>query len=225
MERVVVVAGYLRVLREHLDKQFPPPPAGNARAPSPLTLLFERWVTKDSWLLLGEAVPLLLGCDPDLWLTRCADLEILAEVEQLDQELAALAREGTDLPVLNPDAPTHEWRVRPADVYLWTVGLGYRVPEPFATLVQFVLQVVKRPELSRASPGAGASGSEARERVLGAAVALLARTPQACRNDEGFVDPRIIARLLAQQSVRWFESPRPPMPEADIATLVAQWVD
>jgi hypothetical protein len=225
MERAVVVAGYLRVLREHLDQEFPPPPPGNARAPSPLTLLYERWVTKDSWLLMGEGVPLLLGCDPDLWLTRCADLEILAEVEQLDQELVELAREGTDLPVLNPEAPAHEQRVRPADVYLWTVGLGYQVPEPFATLVQYVLQVVKRPEMSKASPGAGASGAAARERVLGATVALLARTPQACRNEQGFVDPALIARLMAEQSVRWFESPRPPMPEADMATLIAQWVD
>lgn len=225
MDQAVIAAGCLRVLREHLDREFPPAPPGNARAPSPLVLLYERWVVKDRWNLAREALPLLLGSDPDLWLIRCADLEILAEAEQSAQALAEVASTGTGLPVLNPEAPEHEWCVRPADLYLWTVGVGYQVPEPFATLAQYVLQVVKGPDPAPSSAAGGVTASEGRERVLGAALALLARTPQACRDDNGLIDPGLMARCIVEQSVRWFESARPPMPEADMATLIARWVD
>jgi len=225
MNQAIVAAGCLRVLREHLDREFPPPPPGNARAPSPLVLLYERWVVKARWNLAREALPLLLGIDPDLWLTRCANLEILAEAEQSEQALAEVASQGGGLPILNPEAPEHEWCVRPADLYLWTVAVGYQVPEPFATLVQYVLQVVKPVESAPSSPVTGAAAGEVRERVLGAALALLARTPQACRDDNGFIDPGLIARCIVEQSVRWFESPTPPLPEVEIATLIARWVD
>jgi hypothetical protein len=225
MDQAVIAAGCLRVLRDHLDREFPPAPSGTARDPGPLVLLYERWLVKEHWNLAREALPLLLGCDPDLWLMRCAELEILAEAEQSAQALAEVAASGRDLPVLNPEAPEHDWCVRPADVYLWAVGVGYQVPEPFATLTQYVLQVVKRPELAASSPARGAAASEARERVLGAALALLARTPQACRDDNGFIDPGLMARSIVEQSVRWFESSRPPLPEGEIATLIARWVD
>ncbi|HAZ60259.1 MAG TPA: hypothetical protein DCY89_01640 [Gammaproteobacteria bacterium] len=225
MDHAVVAAGCLRVLREHLDREFPPLPPGNARDPGPLVLLYERWVVKEHWNLAREVLPLLLGCDPDIWLTRCADLELLAEAEESAQALADVASSGMGLPILNPEAPEHEWRVRPADVYLWAIGVGYQVPEPFATLVQYVLQVVKRPGFASSSPVTGAAAGVARERVLGAALALLARTPQACRDDNGFIDPGLMARCIVEQSVRWFESTQPPMTEAEIATLIAQWVD
>lgn len=215
----------LAALRAALEARFPPPPQGNARQPSPLQLLFEQWVSRDHWLLETEALPLLVGVDPASFSAQVEALDAADLVADCIAALGRVAIETPDLPLLNPTQPACDWRLAPADVYAWSVNAGYRVPEPYATLVQFVLQVVKRPELARSSPAQGAGGSGVRERVLGAAVALLSRTPQSCRDELGIIDPRRMAGLIAQQSIRWFDSPTPPLPIADMAVLIAEWTD
>lgn len=215
----------LNHLKTMLAAVCPPSPPGNARAPSPVQILFESWVSRDHWHLFNEGLPLLLGVDPQNWPERVAALSLTAGTEIAKAALVEVALKSSDLPILNPTQPQTDWRVSPMDLYLWTVVAGFRVPEPYATLVQFVLQVVKRPELTKSSPGAGTSGGAAREKVLGAALALLARSPESCRDEHGLLDPMHMAARIAEQSIRWFEAPTPPMPISDMATLIAQWTD
>ena len=195
-------------------------------------LLYERWMPKPAWSLRAEAIPLLIGIAPDAWET----LRASGECKTRENELWAFVRDAVITEgkprVMNPDVPDEDWRCAPIDLYQWARASGVPIPEPFEALMQFIQRVV--PGSSASLPGAvrqepnPSSRKDApstREKVLGAALNVLAKCPDRCYDQHGLVSGEKITRLIAAQSMRWFDTAEPPMRTGEMADLIDKWLE
>ncbi|MGH8120212.1 MAG: hypothetical protein ACRESK_06315, partial [Gammaproteobacteria bacterium] len=166
-------------------------------------LLYERWAVKDTWRLRDEALPLLYGIDPDTYEQgdhRCA-------VEESIQGLWTHARQCIEhnlLQVTNREQRDEDWTVEPLAIYQWAVISRMQLPEPFVALMDFVGRTVKKfsPSPVPGDPDGGqisAVFDEHREKVLGLALTVLARTPERCRNTDGKVAVELLVRAMKEQ--------------------------
>ncbi|MGH8534282.1 MAG: hypothetical protein ACREV1_16600, partial [Gammaproteobacteria bacterium] len=117
-------------------------------------------------------------------------------------------------------------------LYQWARASEIPIPEPFEALMQFIQRVV---------PGSSASSSDAvhrepnssarnhapstREKVLGAALNVLAKCPDQCYDQHGLVSGEKITQLIAAQSMRWFDTAEPPMRTGEMAELIDKWLE
>jgi len=167
-------------------------------------LLYERWVVKDTWNLRDEALPLLYGIDPGTYVKgsdSCAAEEAIQGLWQHAQQCI----EHDLLPVTNREHHADDWKVEPLAIYQWAVISRMQLPEPFVTLMDFIGRTVKKPSSSPV-PAHGPDGGqisaafdEDREKVLGMALAVLAKTPERCRNAEGKVAAELIIKVMKEQ--------------------------
>lgn len=196
------------------------PAAGNMQAER----LYERWVREPEWALRAEGVPLLIGIAPEAWeAARKSDPCRTAEYE-VWSGMARAVRGAKTPPVRNPEASEDEWRIAPLDLYRWASASGIPIPEPFEALMQFIQRVLPgySPEASSPAvpPTSGSAASSIKEKVLGAALNVLAKCPEQCYDQYGMVSGEEIARVIAAQSLRWFDTGEPPMPGRDMAALI-----
>ncbi|MDX1519788.1 MAG: hypothetical protein R3318_06655, partial [Gammaproteobacteria bacterium] len=103
--------------------------------------LYERWSVKETWKLETEAVPLVLGYDPD----RPETME--DEYRQLAQELLDHARHcishNLSLRAVNAEQPEKDWEVAPTEFYCWASVSRVQMPESLVNLMEFVINTVK----------------------------------------------------------------------------------
>ncbi|MEM7465317.1 MAG: hypothetical protein AAF387_00360 [Pseudomonadota bacterium] len=64
-----------------------------------------------------------------------------------------------------------------------------------------------------------------REIVLGAALSLLAKMPEKCRDVNGFVDGQAIVALIEQTAARWFADRQPAMTNKEMAEFIDKWLE
>jgi hypothetical protein len=195
-------------------------------------LLYERWMPKPAWLLRAEGIPLLIGIAPDAWET----LRASGACGTLEHELWASVRGSvvTDGKprVMNSDVPQEDWRCAPIDLYQWARASGVPIPEPFEALMQFIQRVVPSPAASsldalcrESIPSSRNDAPSTREKVLGAALNVLAKCPDRCYDQHGLVSGEQITRLIAAQSMRWFDTAEPPMRTGEMAELIDKWLE
>ena len=67
--------------------------------------------------------------------------------------------------------------------------------------------------------------SREREVVLGAALNLVAKMPDKCRDTHGFVDGRAIVSLIQQTAARWFADDAPGMSSEEMAELIDKYLE
>lgn len=147
-------------------------------------LLYEYWFKRDTWLLRREAVPLLLGLDPE----RVDHNE--PEIAGLWETIRQSVEEGS-LTVFNRQAPVESWSVTPEAVYRWAGDRAMPLPEPFSSLMEFILKTVKKEDSVRQTENHEAeSFNEENETILGAALAVINAFPEACRKKDGSIDVR-----------------------------------
>ena len=195
-------------------------------------LLYERWMSKPDWALRAEGIPLLIGIAPDAWET----LRACGACGTLEHELWASVRDAVITEskprVINPECREEDWRCAPIDLYQWARASSVPIPEPFEALMQFIQRVVQRPAAS--SPDAlcrepNPSGRNdvpgIREKVLGAALNVLAKCPDRCYDQHGLVSGGKITQLIAAQSMRWFDTAEPPMRTGEMAELIDKWLE
>ena len=194
--------------------------------------LYEKWSQREEWSVRKEAIPLLLGRDPETW-ERLIDASgpREAEVAAWEDLKANVIRQGRPR-ISNPTDLEEEWRIQPAALVPWARSAGVEVPEYLETLLQFILNVVKKPAgaqdasaLPRGITATPQNQTQDRERVLGAALNILAKCSEQCYDSHGFVSGKAIVKLIQQQSMRWFDSPQPPMNPADMAAFIDKWLE
>jgi len=184
-------------------------------------LLYERWLKREQWLLRREAIPLLFGVDPEAWPRANEDPAVAAAEARLWQWMNE--GDGDARPHLaNPAVESEQWQVAPAAAVNWWRAAGMRVPETLENLLQFILRVVKTPEAAPAADAAPAP--RAAEQVLGAALAVLSKWPDRCRDEHGFADGALMLNVIRQHAAAWFDGPELPMDGDEAYALIERWL-
>ncbi len=191
-------------------------------------LLFEKWLKQEQWLLRSQALPLLLGAEPDEWQTFL-EAEGNAELEEaIWQRLERGVRNESSPRVENSHEPAEDWTVRPQDIHYWARTQAIAVASAFDMLISFVASSVKKePEevqVIGAEQFMASNTAGDREMVLGAALALVCTFPEKCRDQHGWVDGYTLAQLIEEKGALVFEEKRPVLNTSEMAELLDQWI-
>ena len=177
--------------------------------------LYEKWVSQQSWLLQSEGIPLLLGLDPQ----AVNDISKSIDDEQERNDLWDHAKKCVEqnlLPVSNRDNSPETWEVSPIDLYCWASVSRIIIPDQLVRLIEFVIHTIKLPVAeiksidgtnnynSRENHGHPETFQNQREQVLGAALVLLARYPEKCKNSKGRIRPELIVNMINEKGEIWF---------------------
>ena len=196
-------ANLVAQLRRHLgDRNYPAQ-----------DLIYERWLKIDAWAARGEALPLVVGADPDHWVELIGGPETIAAEEQLWRDFSAAmdCRENSELAV--------------AAIVEWCRASGIEFPAAFARLYEFIQKTVLVQSAPAVTAANNTQDSDEAVIVLGAALSLLSKMPDRCRDANGFTDGTIITELMLQTAARWFPDSGPRMSRLDIARLIDQWLE
>lgn len=171
--------------------------------------IYEKWVRADEWRLMDEGLPLALGLDPEQW-RKFYDAQQDACTEA-QQAMIALIKQGAGPTVSNPGDEEAQWQSPAGNYYRWLNANGQTVPDAMDAIMQFVMTVVKKPQIEEAPVAQTGASNSGREKVLIAALNILSKEPNACRDPSGLTNGQALAEMITAQSVRWFDSPIPPM--------------
>ena len=208
------------------------PDSASRDASAQARFLYERWMPKPEWSLRAEGIPLLIGIAPDAWETLRASGACKTPEDELWASVrGSVVTEGKPR-VINPESPEQDWRCAPIDLYQWARAAGVPIPEPFEALMQFIQRVVPGSSSSspdavhrEPNPSARNDAPSTREKVLGAALNVLAKCPDRCYDQHGLVSGEKITRLIAAQSMRWFDTAEAPMRNGEMAELIDKWLE
>ncbi|GEM_PF-1066427 len=191
--------------------------------------LYEKWAVKTSWHLKNQAIPLLLSMDPEKYL----DVDFDEVTEKKYQDLWEHAQHCVDqglLFVLNKENPADEWEAKPIDVYKWAAISRVELPEQLTALMEFVMMtLLSTVNISTGSPGENiqseASYNSDKERILGAALAMLAAYPEQCMNKKGRVRAENIISLINKNGAELFAEETPDLSSIAAIDLINKWIE
>lgn len=172
-------------------------------------VVYEAWFSREQWRLADEGVPLLVGCDPARWSAALTALELEAEAMALTALLARTL------------GATSQDRVTPFALRDGARRLGVEWPRAAEALFGFIASVLP----PAAEPAqAEVQALAEREVLLGAALALVTRFPEHCRDAHGFFDGARIADQILAKAVLWFPLEPPRASRDDIAALIERYL-
>lgn len=116
-----------------------------------LMALYGKYAPIDSWKLLGEAVPLLCGEEPESLLFISSEIRRIRMIA----ERAVLAK---TLRVINPAASPDQWLVVPSEFHVWAVAKKLQIPREFEVAFGLVQAAQEQASESR-PPVQGRTGS------------------------------------------------------------------
>jgi len=177
--------------------------------------LFEAWAARDHWRARSEALPLLVGVAPSAWAEHLAGRGLAGAERALWSALAQALS-------LDPDA---DQALEPRRLRAWAQEAGLRLPAALARLLDFITSVLPRAGAGETVAADEVLRAQERETILGAALMLVTRQPAECVDDEGCYDSARIARLIRARALLWFPLAPPSLSEAEMAALVARWVE
>lgn len=172
----------------------------------------------DTWLLNSEAIPFLLGVEPSQWINiKGMHLKFIRELAPLIKASA-----GMTLKVINPDAKEKDWRVKPKEFVKWLHSKGIRPRQELEEVLKlkFTKNVVKEESSYSDHPNAE-HHAQKRQKVLEAALAILANYPEQCM-DKGKVSGTVIARIMEEKSPLWFKNDDIPLSARKVRDLINQ---
>lgn len=188
--------------------------------------LFERWSTQESWCVLSEGLPLLLGLDPD-------DKEQLNDPEFIEQRdifwshLQRCVKQHVPPAILNSQEAPELWRATPVELYRWALAARVPMPDDLEALLGFVSSMIKAEASSTTTDSNGVvpdNDGLAREQVLSAALAIvlndLCKTPA----DEDQWRERVIERLYSGAD-HLFAQSEPPLTRPALHDLIDRSLD
>jgi len=190
--------------------------------------LYEKWAVKKSWHLKDQAIPLLLSMDPE-------DVSISSfdeAAEQKYQDLWEHAQHCVEqdlLLVMNRECPIDEWEANPIDVYKWAAVSRVELPKELSSLMEFVMTTMvstanfDNDSLDNKKQN-GISYGEDKERILGAALAMLAAYPERCRNKKDRVRAENILSLINENENALFGEEIPELSNTAGLDLINQWL-
>lgn len=190
--------------------------------------LYEKWVVKESWHLKNQAIPLLLSMDPENVSISLCDEETEQEYQDL-WEHAQHCVEQELLFVLNRECPVDEWEASPIDVYKWAAISRVELPKELLPLMEFVMKsLVPTTNFNNNSRSSKkqdeVSYDKGKERILGAALAMLAAYPERCRNKKGRVRAENILSLINENENVLFGDEIPELSVTADLDLINRWL-
>ena len=190
--------------------------------------LYEKWAVRKSWHLKDQAIPLLLSMDPDNISISLFD-EVAVQKYQDLWEHAQHCVEQELLPVMNRECPVDEWEANPIDVYKWAAISRVELPKELSSLMEFVMTtMVSTADLDDGSLGNkkqnGISYDGDKDRILGAALAMLATYPEKCRNKKGRVRAENILLLINENEGVLFGEKTPDLSPTAALDLINKWL-
>jgi len=186
--------------------------------------LYEKWVVKDTWRLLSEALPLLSGFDPDNTHLH-NNSEIYKNKLNEHWSHAKQCVEQGLLPVINRDNKAEDWQVHPIDVYRWARISRIGVPETLASLMEFIFKTVKKTVIYNNSHNEEDKFRNSDgEYVLGMALAILASTPERCRNEQGRIAADKIVEIINEKGEFWLGDHSLRISSDGMRDLINEWL-
>jgi hypothetical protein len=185
--------------------------------------LYEKWIIKKTWLLKDEAIPLLCGVNPELKINTKSEAMQFAELWEHAQQCI---NQGL-LSVTEAAVKPENWQVQPQDVYKWAAISRVDIPEQLSAIMEFVLSTVKHTDnniLDTKNLKNTDSIGDDKERVLGAAFAILAAYPDQCRNSKGRVRANKIVEILDEKGEFWFGKDTLSMSSTAKLDLINRWL-
>jgi hypothetical protein len=185
-------------------------------SPEAIKAFYKHYVKLDSWLLYEEALPISAGVHPHAW-DAVRDLYPNWEARLRPIMKSAVS---ISLPLINPDAKERRWRVKPKDFVKWlhSKELWPRKELEEALGIEHKAKSKKKTDYSD-HPNAE-HNAQKRQKVLEAALAILAAFPDQCRKGDK-VSPAEIARIMEEKSPIWFGNEDIPLSERGVRELIS----
>lgn len=195
---------------------------------------YAKWCGRKLWTV-DEAVCLMVGVEPETpWLRSNARYvgsfdPLVVALEQYSELAAEAISDGSLRPFSPWEAyrPALARRVVPRHFLEWARARNVSIPEELAPVMREEAASSPVPAPVPAAPifeslargHIGPRAAEAREQVLGGALAAVTSFPERCRDAAG------IRRVIEDNArVIWSDRDKPPLPAAEIEALVAQWL-
>ena len=193
--------------------------------------LYEKWVVKDSWCLMSEALPLLTGFNPEDKFLMITSGSYGNKIDDLWKHAKQCVEQGL-LPVMNRESKPEDWKIHPFNAYRWAAVSRVEIPEELVNLMEFVMKTVMQPvaqgDSTVKSDNTGDYGreyDEDRERVLGIALAILAAYSERCRNNGGRVQTDKILEIINEKGEFWFGDYHPTLSKDAMRDLIDKWIN
>ena len=181
--------------------------------------LYEHWLKLPEWEARNEALPLAIGLDPEQWQNYLNEYELV----HCEQDLWRLFAESNSI---NSDDES----VSVPTICAWFQGNNVELPISFVRLFEFVRQATVRSEptlngVDETTQERLEAGQDEREIVLGAALSLVSKMPDRCKDEHGVIDGTLVSKLILETSARWFALTVPTMTSAEMAELIDRWLE
>ncbi|MCK5669333.1 MAG: hypothetical protein KAI15_09620 [Gammaproteobacteria bacterium] len=190
--------------------------------------LYEKWAVKPSWHLKNQAIPLLLSMDPEKYSTSSRNEYSEQKYQDLWEHAQHCVEQGL-LFVLNQEHPADEWKAKPIDVYKWAAISRVELPLELSTLMEFVMMTLVSTEnidndsLDNKKQN-DITYDKDRERILGAALAMLVTYPERCKNKKGRVSAENILSLIDENESVLFGEEIPGLSPTAGIDLINKWI-
>lgn len=190
--------------------------------------LYEKWAVKPSWHLKNQAIPLLLSMDPEKYSTSSRDEYSEQEFQDLWEHAQHCVEQGL-LFILNREHPADEWEAKPIDVYKWAAISRVELPVELSTLMEFVMMTmvstanIDNDSLDNKKQNDITYGKD-KERILGAALAMLVTYPERCKNKKGRVSAENILSLINDKESVLFGEEIPGLSPTAGIDLINKWI-
>lgn len=173
---------------------------------------YEKWLSRDSWQLESEALPLLVGIAPQDYAAYLHQIKAAEASAELLQALCASLQ-------LEPAAT-----ITPQQLQHWCRQHKIALPQAMSNLLDFINRVITPVNAGSSTPEEQHAAHQEREVILGAALSLVTKFPEQCRDEHGFFDGLKIADLLRQKALLWFPLGPPQLSREEIATLLEKYL-
>ena len=183
-----------------------------------LQRVYEHWLKRSEWKARSEAIPLVIGTDPEHWEAYVCEHGLVDQ----EQGLWHLFAEANGI-------GSNEELVPVPLVYDWFRTNAVELPVSLSRLYDFIRQVSFRAEPAEiVADGISESNSAVSENeveiVLGAALSLVAKVPERCRDAHGFISGSVVSELIIDTAARWFPSGPPTITSTQMAELIDKWL-
>jgi hypothetical protein len=175
----------------------------------------QRFVKMESWLLLSEAIPICLGYGPEYEAYAKGDKDY-SKIENLAKGL-----EASNLDIIDHHKPIKEWKVKPKDFVKWLSDYDqYVIDELCVYFLSDINSEVNEKYLA-VSEAQSERHAVNREKVLIAAVSILANFPDQCIGRGNKVSATEVARVMEEKSPIWFGEKEIPLKPTPLKKLIS----
>ena len=180
-----------------------------------MQILYEHWLKHEDWPV-EVCLALLVGVAPDQWAAHLARVDANHErVTHLEAIMGEAIESGEASDTFSRDSAIS-----------WLRGAGVVLPAAFARLYEFVqssmlsMSAPKSDELSDAN-----ADTDEKVAILGAALSIVSKEPEHCRDANGFFDGQKIVAMMMKTASRWFPLAAPRLSEQEMIELIDHYLE